>query len=430
MLDLIRGIARELSDKEARELRACAVSKKESLNVADAAPLWWVHLSGKEIHAKVEILRLADGRFAARPEGAAPHQNAVLLDGERFSVLSAMWPRAGGRQFFEKPDRGRPKPGKVEPAPQPRPASHITLTRETLGERFLNGRETAIDGTSRAVEREEFLVRLPRSFSPRSAYGVLVWVDAGDTAELHTPLHAACDELDLILIGAVRTGNARPAADRWQLALDSVEIARTHFLIDPRRVYASGISGGGKIATHLWACFPDVFAGAVPIVGMASYRDVPAPGGKVWRADFEKPRDPRRLNALRPHRCAALTGPPDFNFSQIVGTAKIMQGDRLGVRVFEHPGLGHTMPTPEQFTEAMRWVDEPSRAQRDAVAAKALNEWTALESGGALAPGDPQRVAALVQITSEAPWTVWAWKAAEELGVVPKASEPAHSPNP
>lgn len=431
MLDLLRGVVAELSDTQRRELRACGVRTRKlpgPVLPADAKPVWWVHLSAKGDRAVVEIYRLTDGRFAARAD-TAPSE-AVTLDADRFTTLASDWPRRGGQDFFEPTDRTKVSPGKVAPAPHPHPASSILLTRDELGERFLNGRETSIDGAAREIEREEFLVRLPRASTPRTPLGVLVWVDAADRAELRAPLHAACDELDLVLIGAVNTGNARPAADRWQLALDAVEIARTHVLIDPRRVYVSGISGGGKIATHLWACFPDVFTGAVPIVGMASYRDIPAGGGKVWRADFEKPRDPKRLAALRINRCAALTGPPDFNAAQIIGTAKIMQADRLAVRVFEHPDLGHTMPTPAQFTEAMRWVDQPSREHRDAVAAKALAAWEALASPEGPASDTPQRIDALVQITQIAPWTPWAWRAAEELGLAPASQAPRDPTSP
>lgn len=417
MIDAIRGVAAELSTDDIRELRACgAGSSGPPPQIPIIAPprAYVIHLFAGEARRRVEIYLLDNGQIAARPFGAGKAVKPVELSRDKFQRLSRAWFRLPLRHGLAT----EPKPGQIADLLPPVGPSWFTLDQRELGDRFLNGRPTTIAGANRDVNTERFRIRLPKNYDRHDLRGLLVWIDAGRQAELHAPLHDACDELGFILVGAVSTGNDRPTADRFQLALDAVDTVRARYLIDDRRIYVSGISGGGKISTHLWACYPDVFTGAVPIVGLASYVDVPAGPGQVWKGDFQKPRDRERLTLLKQHRCAVITGDQDFNHRPIIETAKVMTKDDLPVRVFDYPGMAHTLPKPADFTEALKWVDEPAFALREQELAAAKTAWDNLEALRAPAPATPERTAALAEITRVGPWSPQAWRALKELGLL------------
>jgi hypothetical protein len=282
-----------------------------------------------------------------------------------------------------------------------------------MGERFNGGEQTSLEVPVRDLGSESLLVRLPRNFDPKAAYGVVVYIDPGTQANIYPEFDAAADELGLIFVAAVRTGNTVHRAIRYQLALDGLATVSERFLIDPRRVYVAGISGGGQIATHLWLCFPDIFTGAVPIVALGSYEDISAGPDKLWQATFRKP-SPKVFRMAVPHRCAAMTGGQDMNQVPIKGAAKALSHDGLSVRVFDYPDMGHGVPTAPRFTEAVKWVDEPYakvRAKEVDAAAAALAK---IESDTTLA--GEARTKALVEVTKVGPWTPSAWRAIDLLG--------------
>lgn len=415
MLDRLAGVLAELDAKQVTQLRASAAGAgaQPVSDVTGMAHVAFIHLNAGPAWRRVEILREPSGRFVAR-DPDEPKQKAVRLVADKFAPIAAAWPAYRG-------DYTRPpgaKPATAGPLGVPLVPSPIIIDTGELHERILHGLATDVAGSERVLEKERFLCRLPKGNDPREAAGLIVWVDAGREAALHEPLHAACDELGLVLVGAVDTGNGRPRSDRYQLALDAAATVSNAVLIDRRRVYVAGISGGGKIATHLWAGYPEVFKGAVPIVGLATYRAVPAGPGKVWPEDFGRPA-PKVLKMVQPNRCAAMTGEKDFNHDAIIATAKLLTADGLAVRVFDYPDMGHDLPMPERFADALRWVDEPARALRD----KELADATALVTKAAIDPDKPptpdQRVM-LVEVTRLAPWSAPAWRAARALGAVPE----------
>lgn len=299
----------------------------------------------------------------------------------------------------------------------PYDANGIALDTRTLRQRIYgNGRALGSGVAKVDLAEERFLVRTPREYDPRSPAGLLVWVSAGERGDIPEGFFPALDELGLVVISAENSGNTRPVNDRIQLALDGAATAQTRFHIDPSRIYIAGISGGAKIATMAWGCFPDVFAGAVAIVGLASYKDTPAGREGIWPALFAQPRG-EMFQLLTSHRLAAMTGPPDFNYRNMLPMAEAMRRDGLEIRIFDYADMGHTLPTPERFSEALRWVDEPARASRSEACARAqhmLEEFLAVHP--AKGPFDDTALRSLDAVMNAAPWSPAAWKAVELLG--------------
>jgi hypothetical protein len=370
----------------------------------------------------VEVLRDRAGAWYARDVYEMEHQGQVKvtrLNSAKFGKLAARWAWYRGDYTLAKVS---PKPGQVEVLPGPCARGAFYFDREVMGERMHSGAPTRLDPTKRDLDAETLLVRLPAEFEAKAAHGVLVYVDPTTRGDLHRFMHPVADELGLIIVGAKRTGNEVYAPDRWQLAMDCVASVSERYLVDPRRVYICGISGGGQITTHMWLCFPDVFSGAVPMVALGAYQNIPIGNGTMWAATFGKPKA-EYFRVARGQKCAAITGAQDFNQRPVNAAAEVMKRDGLNVRVDDYEDMGHTAPTAERFGDALKWVDEAYRTRREMEKAEAeLRLKTVLENTSLK---EEERRAALVEVTRVGAWTAAAWRAVAELepGLAPKGAK-------
>lgn len=355
---------------------------------------------------RVEIGWTADGWLLARALDAVGESGGLArLDERRFEIFSADWPEL--RVPFV--DVAPPEAGSLMELAKPYTPSPITLDADTLRLRVF-GRSAAGSFPLRNLAEESFFVRFPTAFDARRPLGLLVWIAAVDDPQPPLEVLApACDEHGLVLVSIANAGNTREIANRLQLVLDAVTNVRARVPIDPARIYLSGISGGGRCASILWACFPETFTGAVPIVGLDSYRPAPTGTGRAWAASYIRPSG-KRLSTLRPHRLAVISGENDFNFTEISVRIADLQQDGLDVRLVDQQGMGHEMPTPTTFAEALAWVDEPAvqaAAEAHEKAGKLL-ERAKSEDG-------ERRQRLLIRIIDDAPWSDAAWEAIDLL---------------
>lgn len=412
------GVLADLPAARIKELRACVLPGNKPIdNLSTAHRDCVIHLFAKDAVRTIEIIRTTDGVLAARdisdqPPDQRPAALVARLSPERFYRLASGWSSFRAPFDVVPPDTA---PTSVAALTPPYAPGWFTFDKEALGRRFLAGRSTTIPGVARDLSTASIYIRLPKGYDPRYPAGLLVWVSPMDSGRPLPSFFPVADELGLVIVGPSGAGNECPVADRYQLVFDALATASERFHIDPRRVYVTGISGGGKIASVLWACFPDVFTGSVPIVGLACYENIPIGNGKVWPGLYAKP-EARLFDLLKTSRSAAMTGPKDFNYEPILGAAKILTRDSLNVRVFEYPDMGHEAPTAARFSEALRWVDEPYRQKRDAEVAKAQTIYDRAIADGIVTADPARRRAALVEITTAGPWTPAAWKAVELLG--------------
>ena len=291
----------------------------------------------------------------------------------------------------------------------PYQASSITLDTKTRRARF----RANYPDLTRELGNETMQVRFPRGFDPEKPSGILVWISPGEDGRPPRIFESVCDELGLICIGIDQNGNQRPLTDRLQIHLDSIETLGARYRIDRERVYLTGMSGGGRCSGILQCSFPEVFAGAVPIVGLDSYHNAPTgEGKKYWPARIGKP-SPRWFKLLKDRRIAAITGSVDFNEPEMQIRRDLMTKDGLQVRLDIIEGMGHAMPTGEQFADALRWADEP---RRDAIFENLNRAQDMLDAIQGSDPEDPKIRENLIEITKIAPWTAPAWEAVQMLG--------------
>lgn len=318
-------------------------------------------------------------------------------------------------------------PGEVVALPPPYTPSPFIMDREGLAGRLNGGSSTTIKPMDRDLAAERLFLRAPivpvapgdDADRPSPARGLLLWVPAAAEGEPPETLFEAADTLNLVIVSASNCGNDRDVSNRLQLCLDAIATVAARIPIDRDRVYVTGISGGGRISSMLHICFPDLFTGSVPIVGVNYYGTLPAGDGKVWPQSMVRP-SAKRWALLKTQRLAPISGPPDFNFQQTRITVDRFRLDGLDARFFSFDDQAHHMPTPARFREALAWVEDATRARRDraeqeadrlvAVVEKALGE----RGAGRLTDSMCKRLDRACQI---APWSEVSERAARLMGL-------------
>lgn len=436
MVDELDGVLAVLDKKGMARLRGCVAGGKPLPLAAGARRMCVIHLGVGDEDKRAVVYVEADGGYLVVEEvegregqdgkevtgalisvptsSTQTHEpvRGARLSGVKFAVFAAEWPAYRGGWDGAVGDL---KPGVVAALSNPKTPGWFVIDGAVFKERILRGLPHKVPGAERVLADETLYVRLPAGHRATLAAGVLVWVHPVERGPLPKVLFDAADELGLIVVGAEVTGNDRPRADRYQLALDGVATVCERYLVDRRRVYISGFSGGGKISTHLWLWFPEVFQGVVPVGALATYEGVPAGPGMVWPMDFAKPAG-LMMNQAKGKRCGVMTGPPDFNYQPIVNGIKVIRGDGLNVRLFEYADMAHELPRSERFLEVMRWVDEPYREVRAGEEKAAREALENVRRDGGLKPGSTEWKRALVGVTEVGPWTEAAWEAVEMLG--------------
>lgn len=265
-----------------------------------------------------------------------------------FLIACGIWPPARGADYPEFAT-GQSDLKFEEAAPQ---SSDAELTR-----RF-GATETppAYD-----IAKEKFRVLVPGSYKHEAdGWGLFVWIDASPVPTFWGDWGPVLAEKKLIFVGAHDTGNMRDRFDRFRLAIDAVHNMKRRFHVDPERVYVSGCSGGGRMASMLGVACADVFAGSFPMVGVNFYKPIATgKGSRFWPPSYQP--DPGILARAKARgRFVLLTGETDFNREN---TKRIYRGG-FKAEKFRHvlyvevPGLGHSRPSAEWVAKGIQFLDD------------------------------------------------------------------------
>ncbi|MBM4183947.1 MAG: hypothetical protein FJ207_06940 [Gemmatimonadetes bacterium] len=227
-----------------------------------------------------------------------------------------------------------------------------------------------LDDWNYHLATESFSLYVPPSYEPDGEpFGVVVWVSAFDRGDIPAELRAVLDERRLIWVGPNNAGNRRHLFPRMGLALDAVRNVTELYDVDADRIYVSGLSGGGKVAAMLAVAWADVFTGGLPIIGMTTYLRVPvasSPGQTVYR--FATP-PPDVLALAKQHPIVIMTGSGDFNREECRLTAAAYQREGFtDLHLVDIDGMGHEMPSAENFGRRLDLLLASSAAARNAAA--------------------------------------------------------------
>jgi hypothetical protein len=209
------------------------------------------------------------------------------------------------------------------------------------------------------VKKEKFRIVVPKAYAHEQRWGLLIYVNPGDGAGLPGGYEAVLEKRKLLAVAAYKTGNERNPYDRFRLAIDAGFNMHRRFNIDPERVYVSGFSGGGRIASMLGVAYADLFAGAIPLCGVNFYTDIPSEPGKHWPRNYIPAGEALKI-AKTSSRFVLMTGEKDMNLANtraVFESGFKKEGFKRAL-LMEVPGLGHAPPPADAFEKALEFVDK------------------------------------------------------------------------
>lgn len=209
------------------------------------------------------------------------------------------------------------------------------------------------------LAKEKFQLIVPASYQHADKWGVFIWISPGETAGIPADWEPVLAARKLLFVGALKSGNPRNIFDRVRLAVAANTAMRARFNVDGRRVYVSGHSGGGRVASMVGVAYADMFSGTVPFMGVNFYEDIPAGDGKTtYGANFIPDEEVLGI-AKKFCRFALVTGEKDFNRA---GTKTLFeQGFKkegfAHVAYLEVPGQGHGLPAGKWLEQGLDFLD-------------------------------------------------------------------------
>jgi dienelactone hydrolase len=194
-----------------------------------------------------------------------------------------------------------------------------------------------------ANAEQSYALYLPSNFTPDRAWPAIFAFDPAARGQVPVNLlKEAAEKYGYIVAGSnnSRNGPARPQVDAADAMMKDVS---TRFLLDARRVYTTGFSGGARVATIVALLCGDCIAGVI------------AQGGG-YPETVEPPRETK-------FGYFAAVGDGDTNFSELFELTQRMEELQVAnrLRVFAGP---HRWAPREVQMEAVEWMELRAMAER------------------------------------------------------------------
>jgi predicted esterase len=172
--------------------------------------------------------------------------------------------------------------------------------------------------------------------------GVLVYVSPSRTGDMDGRWAKVLDYYNLAFIAADRSGNRQPVTRRMVLATSAIQAVSEQFEINEQRIYVSGFSGGGRVASFLSRQYPAVFSGAIFICGV-----------DFWNEDVI-----RDMNRVLNNRYVFVSGTRDFNLTEtrIVYRKYLQAGAKNSLLEIEN-GMAHSLPNANTLKTALEFLE-------------------------------------------------------------------------
>jgi len=218
------------------------------------------------------------------------------------------------------------------------------------------------------IEDESFAVTVPETYTREKSFGLLVWISPADSGMVPREWLETLAKRNLIAVGANNSGNSRGVGYRIGFALDAVHNLSRLYSIDPKRIYISGFSGGGRTASRVGLTFADIFGGGIYQGGMDFYKAVadPADAKKEFRPLFVKPEGDLLKKMKTESRHVVLVGQEDFNRPSSKAIFDVMTKREGFTRAtyVEMPGKGHEPADAETLGKALDTLDAPMKEEK------------------------------------------------------------------
>ncbi len=183
---------------------------------------------------------------------------------------------------------------------------------------------------------ETYSLYLPSNYDPTTPWPIIYCFEPGARAMMPTSLYYKIMEQHSFIFVCSWVSRNGP----WQTNIDALHAMwkDTHkrFNIDPKRVYATGFSGGSRTATELGMRYPNQVTGIIGIgAGFSQLQDIPMQIPFIYYG---------------------IAGYEDFNHSEMTYLDDLLEQRRVTHRIAYFDG-NHQWAPSEDFQLGMEWME-------------------------------------------------------------------------
>ena len=120
-------------------------------------------------------------------------------------------------------------------------------------------------------------IYVPENYQPEKPAGLMVYISPTSSGEIPRGWKSVMHERNMIWIAARNSGNRVLVSRRVVFAIVAPTLAGKYYKIDRERIYLSGLSGGGKVASMVATEHAQLFKGAIYNCGV-DFSDKHPPG--------------------------------------------------------------------------------------------------------------------------------------------------------
>ena len=188
----------------------------------------------------------------------------------------------------------------------------------------------------------EWSIYVPVGYNSDLPAGVLVFISAGKSGKIPREWKTLMDKYNLIWIAANMSGNKVETALRVSYAIFAPSVLIKDYALNDERIYISGFSGGGRVASMAATEYAHIFKGAIYNSGV-----------NFWGKEI-----PKRFNEIKRNRYVFIAGAEDFNLRD---TKKVYHAyQKTGVKnikLMVIPSMAYSLPRKSKYEEAIDYLD-------------------------------------------------------------------------
>ena len=185
-------------------------------------------------------------------------------------------------------------------------------------------------------------IYVPQSYRAEQPAGLMVYISPSRSAEIPRRWKSVMDQHNLVWVAARRSGNRVSVARRAVYALLAPTVIGNRYKIDRERIYLTGLSGGGRVASMVATEYAHLFKGAIYNCGV----------------NFWKQHPPERFEQIKQNHYVFITGTMDHALEM---TKKVhRQYLRSGVensKLVVVRKMTHRNPDARDLDQAIQYLD-------------------------------------------------------------------------
>jgi predicted esterase len=198
-----------------------------------------------------------------------------------------------------------------------------------------------------AVPRDEVItweIYVPGDYRPDNPAGLFVFVSPISAGRMPIKWRSVMDENNLIWIAANKSGNRVVVSRRMLFAVLAVLVAERNYSVDTQRLYISGFSGGGKVASRIAESHAQTFKGGFFIGGTEVWKDEPPSG----------------IESMKSNHYVFLCGSSDQALRSCEQAFRAYRAQDIeNTKLMVIRGMGHNTPDASNFAKAIAFLDSP-----------------------------------------------------------------------